>query len=80
MITRISFCKSCNKLLYIRNLCSVCSMNFGNMRKKELDKAVEEMNEKRISGFDFNSKCELCGMDSEMQLKGEESQFCIDCK
>ncbi|MFH1592736.1 MAG: hypothetical protein ABIB47_05210 [Candidatus Woesearchaeota archaeon] len=79
-ISKISFCGKCGKLLYVRNLCTVCSMNFGNMKPKELKRMVEDMNKQRMDGFDFNSKCELCGMDSEMQYEGTERWFCVDCR
>ena len=79
-ITKINFCKSCKKLLYIRNFCSICAINFQNMKPKEMKAEIERMNKSRMKGFDFNNKCELCGVDSEIQYEGEiEQQFCIDC-
>jgi len=41
---------------------------------------IERMNKNRMNGFDFNNKCEMCGMDSEIKYEGDiEQQFCIDC-
>ena len=50
------------------------------MKPKEMKAEIERMNKSRMKGFDFNNKCELCGVDSEIQYEGEiEQQFCIDC-
>ena len=78
-ITRITFCKNCQKLLYIRNLCSICTINFGNMRLKDMKHEIEKMNYKRMNDFDFNNRCELCGIESEIPSYGKEQQFCLEC-
>jgi len=39
----------------------------------------EKMNEKRMNGFDFNHRCELCGIESEIPKEGVEQQFCLEC-
>lgn len=79
-ITRITLCKNCDKLLYIRNFCSICTVNFQNMRPRKMKGEIERMNKNRMNGFDFNNKCEMCGMDSEIKYEGDiEQQFCIDC-
>lgn len=79
-ITKISICKKCGKVLFYRNLCAICAMNFQNMKPKEMKKIVEDMNQKRAEGLDYLKMCELCGVNSEMVVEGEEQQFCADCR